>query len=908
MAILDTIKSQLTGGDDATATTSAASAKAGKSIRVKCPCGGCDLVFFENEKTVKCDLCGDVHSTASLLSRMGISAPANAPAETDAVVAAIDSPESGLIYLENFFANYDWENYGKNVGVVIPAINSMVEKNKIRQGALADSWLLDFKSVATPLRKKLEGLTALDGEMAELYNGKDSANVLSYFDRYKAIVANLIDTREKLLKRLENDLAYAEKQGLAKDKLAEMAEEYKALAADVNALVEVKELLDLRQVAAKQAEIDKKMIAEFKAKGLDVVGEYKNACLYYNQATNDKRAALSIFESIRGYADSVSYIDKINRYFSYYGKFYNFFGTNFVFKSHVNEVAPVNPNAKDEKSGCLKKKPKSPSLSEEETYTGKTLELYEVVDNEPAEEPILKSITQIITYYGSKLFYIKLGKIVCSFDLGTKQTTELFSVKKASDLKLFASSNSNSVYYNENATSIFFRVRLDLVIDKPGCVKSLLGKKQTIRQRRNNYAVYELNLAKDTCTEVIDQVVDIIDRRGEYLFYTFTEELQKGEVETDETKKELKKLSIMAMNTTTYEKETIFKEDCDIKAIEDSKIIYTVCAPNRYNLDLHVFDIETKQDTVIEKNIRSFLTVTEGKIFYYIGNKDFSPLFSNNLEGTDRVEIMTNIESVVAVAAGWIYVVKGSTRNALLIKVSTDGKQRIVVCSQFNSSVKITDSYIYYVDVFNSLRVVRSDGCENTLIAEDIDLDNVVVDKDCIYYLRRERTGAKIGASLYCMDIDGHNVRKLLFNVVSMANYDDDTLYVERDDQIRYHILFPAKHKKEEKEEEKTFNLVRYYKFNKKSGELDNMLTIGLPHAKKYQLKGCFGKKTDVEPIFTEIPIEVDFEEQGERAGASMNEQLAEKRVEEAAAAQQKAALQNNKSNNQGCNGCLGKK
>ena len=77
------------------------------------------------------------------------------------------------------------------------------------------------------------------------------------------------------------------------------------------------------------------------------------------------------------------------------------------------------------------------------------------------------------------------------------------------------------------------------------------------------------------------------------------------------------------------------------------------------------------------------------------------------------------------------------------------------------------------------------------------------------------------------------------------------------------------------------------------------MLVVGMPHPKKYEATGCFGKKSDLEPIFTEIPIEEEFEEQGERAGSALTAQMEEQQAD-----QKKPELN---SKNQGC-GCTGKR
>lgn len=899
MAILDTIKNQILTKEDDSAGKQSKKAPFSKL----CPhCHGCMLEFYENETSVTCHACDQSTSVAELLATptsANVSSDAVGTAAVPASFITVENPESGLIYLENRFLNHDWKSFGKTTTILLPDIESMVRSNSIKQGAHPYSWLLDFKSVSVPLAKKLEALEDLSKEISDSYTDVDTTNVLALFDRSKNIAYTLVAQKDDLLKRLENDIHFAEKLGLDADKLEEMKSEYKTLSEALANLQPLKKLTDIPAVAQKQEEINQQMIESFKAKGIDVVAEYEKAVYYYNRDPHDKRDALRVFESIRGYADSIEYINKINNYYSYYGEFFNFFGKIYVYKVHKGNVLALDPKSKDGKPGCFGKK-KGTQLSEEDAFTKDTYELYEVVNNEPADDPILKSITQFITYYGSVFYYVKLDKYICAYDMASGKNEVLLKVEKAEDLKIFFDGVACT---SLDGKSMYICKRLDLVIEKTGCMEKVLGKKDKILQRRNNYEVYELNFDKCTCEKVVDRIVDIVKFGGEYFFYTVAEELAPGQEETEETKKQLVKLPITAFNTTTREKQVILAENCDICEICGSKIIYTINTPNALNKDLHIFDISTMTDTLIETNIYRFLAESDGKIFYYVGNKNYAPLFSNNFEGTDRIEVMTNIESVVLVLAGWMYVVKGSSRNALLMKISTDGKQRFVICSQFEKAVKVTDTYIYYITTGNDLRVVRTDGKENTLIAENIDPKTIQIDQNCIYYIRRETVGKTTGASLYVMDIEGHNVRKLLFDVRSMKNFDDNTLYVERGDKIRYHIVFPAPRKKDQKEYDETFDLTRYYRFDKNTLEMENVLTVGIPHPSKYQLKGCIiGKKKDLESIFTEIPIEDEFEEQGERAGAALNAQVAEQQAE-----QSKPDIAANSNGCNGCNGCAPK-
>jgi hypothetical protein len=155
------------------------------------------------------------------------------------------------------------------------------------------------------------------------------------------------------------------------------------------------------------------------------------------------------------------------------------------------------------------------------------------------------------------------------------------------------------------------------------------------------------------------------------------------------------------------------------------------------------------------------------------------------------------------------------------------------------------------------------------------------VDDTCIYFLREEQVTLSSqnnrSTSLYAMDLDGHNLRKVLFSVVSFKNFDEKTLYVEKTNQIRYNIFYPAPRKKDERSEIKTFTYTSFYRYDKESGTLDNFLNINFPHPGKYEATGCFGKKHDMESVFTEIPIKIQQGYRGVAPGEIREEQIAER-------------------------------
>lgn len=853
-----------------------------KVISRVCPnCRGCSLTFVPSDDFVTCPACDQSISTAELMDSVATESTENtASPELEAMlgmIASIDSPESGLIYLENFFSNYNWDFYKQSTVLFINEIASMVEKNKIKQGAMPQAWLLDFQSVAYPISKKLEGLTELEQAIAALYNGLDNTNILPLFDRYKSIVNALLAKSETIVKRLNNDADFAKKLGLPEDQLAVMNQQQEAITKALGALVSYEKVTEIPAVAEAKKKIDEQKIREFKARGIDVVDVYRKACDFYNANGDDKREALRLFESIRGYADTVEYINKINLYFGYYRKFYHFFNNDYLFRPHKKALI-FNPT--ETSKGCMGKKKNvvaSEEIPEEETFEGKALDLFPVVDKEPAEEPIIKGITNIITYYGSRLFYVKLDKYLCSYDMVSHVETTLCSCSNSDkEYRFYANEGQNYNYFNPSHSAIYVRRRLPLTIERIGCFKKAFGKADVVDARMNNFSVVKVDFAQNNCSTVLDSIVDITETRGDYMFYTVA----------DDTNKDSEKITLMTYNMITGETKPLLSESCEIEAISGNKVAYTTYQPNSLNKELYVYDIATGEDVLIEKNIYSFFRFIDDRVYYYVGNAELCPLFSNNTNGTDRVEILTNVENIVAVSGGWMYVLRSrrdgkKTYNNVLIKISLDGTKRLVICSQLKQVIKQTELYIYYLDFWNTLRVVRTDGKENTVISTNLEPSSLSVDENCIYFLREERVSLSSqnnrSKSLYAMDLDGHNLRKILFSVVSFKNFDENTLYVEKTNQVRYSIFYPALRKKDERTEIKTFTYTSFYRYDKESGVLDNFLNINFPHPGKYEATGCFGKKHDMESVFTEIPIKSQQGYRGVAPGAIREEQIEER-------------------------------
>ena len=127
-----------------------------------CPKCGFNLVFEDINKPVFCECCEQ--TIAWDTDRNAVASNDDSVASSSSMSMAVpammgfDNPESGVVFLENFFDNYNWVPYMINPEIKIPAIAAVVDNNKMKNGACAISWYLDYKALAYPVRKKIEGL------------------------------------------------------------------------------------------------------------------------------------------------------------------------------------------------------------------------------------------------------------------------------------------------------------------------------------------------------------------------------------------------------------------------------------------------------------------------------------------------------------------------------------------------------------------------------------------------------------------------------------------------------------------------------------------------------------------------------------------------------------------------------
>lgn len=851
---------------------------------VSCPCCGNTLAYEDKDKSVECFACDNSFDTSKLggsssgaQSNMGGFSPL-------AAIGGFDNPESGVVFIENFFETYDWTEYYESNELFINEIADIVKNNKVKNGANAQSWYLDFKALAVPVQKKLEGLEIKQSEIIEKYNPEDNVDAYSAFDAYCRISKLLVAEKENIVKYLESAVAYAERFELSADKLGEIKAELAVVKSSLENILVVKEMRELPAFTKAMAAYDASVAAKYASLGIDAKNVYENAIVSFNMG--NRSSALMAFESIRDYADSREYIAKINEYFSFESELFYFFGNYYIYKRENAQAPALDAKSTGKKPGCLGglfKGKKNSSGPAEPEFTGSALSLYEVVNGVPAEKPIIRGISQFIDCYNNRYYYFKAGRGIYCYDFTSRHETCIDS-GSASDYRIGGDYEYSSVLGGAGVV-----VKKKLAYEqKKGCLNK--NKKKTDEEvRLNNYRLILVDFKSNSVKTVVNEMVDIADHYGDKVFYIFAERLpgktgkKGGGFLANLFKKDKKPATPEEPNFTTCLKvcdlatganTTVLNEDCEIHAVKGDKIIYSVWTPNALNRDLYVYDMNTQTEVLIENNVYNFFAVEQDMIYYTVGNAAFCSLVRNNYNGTERLEVMHQVSNIIGFRAGWMYVKKGYGLNAVLMKISSDGKRKVIICTQYRKSYEITSSHIHYLDTYGNLRVVRTDGKDNHKIADNISW--VIVNDNYIYYCRKEAVAdRKTALSLYRMDKEGNNIKKIVFGVDNAIDYDENTLYYSRNLSVRFKVTVPPENKRKEPEVHfENYRVKRYYAFNKETEESKVVLTLGLPKGSKSFQRGCIIKKEVKEDIiYDEAPVKCAYKRKGLKAVGAVEEE-----------------------------------
>ncbi len=783
----------------------------------KCPiCGTVGEMRFDAEnRTYTCQACDNVFAQTQI---EGSAPTTNIAVHVSEAIRSIDAPESALLYLDTFFESFDWENYNRSANIYIEDLQIMVEKNKIRHAADPKVWQLELESILVPLQHKVEGLEKLQEEIADKYAG-DMANVVDQFSCFNDIARTVADSREGLLRVLNCDIANLEKFGAEASVVTQarrMVSEIERSMAAINPAVEVEELpVAQRRMARNEA----RLIQEYAAKGINAENNYDNGIVAYDHGHYSD--AVAFLDPIRGFKDSAKYIKLMNKALIF-GELLEAGGKRFKICPHQAML--------DMNKGCAFFKSKKNQNPEEESLA-KTWDLHEIVGTDPAKEPSIRAFSELICAYGDNIYYLKKGRELCVFNVRTNVETLLDSSRFG-----YKTDDENSLGYTFAGDKMYVKKTLDIPPFKAGCALTRKKRKREYdKSVQNNYALLLVDLRKGTISTAVDKMIGCICLH-DFVFFTVSEVIAE-----DKKKGKTYENHAKMHNLATGKTEVLFSRNCEILGVSGTKVAYTFWTPNNLNREMHVMDYITKEDVLIEENIYDFLHIDSERLYYRVGNRSYSPLYSIKLDGTDRIEILPNYHhNYLHIINGWIYVRNGS----ILVKSSLDGQKKFVLAYDVGEIIKFTGSYMYYIDNSSEkgFRVVKLDGTCNTKITSGISASDVSIGTRHVYYLRREQVASgKYSYSLYRMDSDGHNARKLLFDIKSIHDKDPfieaTDIYILKKEMRTYHIK-----NERNKDWYEDFEITTYYALNKATGKLRTLLVLGVPNKDNYKdlSKGCF--------------------------------------------------------------------
>ncbi len=811
-----------------------------------CPYCSCALDYSEDAKAVKCHSCGAIIPTLKLeLADTALDAGKESDSEKR-IAEGVISAEAGLAYIGNVFEDYDWAGFAETENLTIPPLDAIAESCKVKFSTDPITYILDFRRIAVPVIKKVEGLELLEIEIIRNYKSDDVSDYFEYFDTYASITRAIADSREAICDELAANIRLAKKFGadeLIIDDLERSLEAFREMVAKVKAVTHISEIESYGKAKAVK---DQKLVEKLREGKIDAKKTYEKALELLDAGEIDN--ALHLLNAIFGYGDSEEIIRKHSTTFTFNSELVEMAGKRYLM---VNREIPEFDVKNPDQYGI------------EFVST-----LHEIKDGVPESAPAVSQISRLIGCYGTKIYFVRNNEKICYFDT---LDTELYANVVDLDTTQrgdYVIDEYHPIRFSSDRSKFFICKKLRDEMRR-GC----FGRKKKVKNgisRQNNYSVVLVDMNSCTSRTILPAIIDVMDFFDDKLFYTTVSEGSAP--------------SFRICNIEDGTNDSILDADCVIHNVSDGRIIYSLWAPSRYNMDIYSIDIETKEKSLIDTNIRDYYTTFNQKVYYTVGNDSYNRLYSANYDGSERLEIMENAGRICMLRAGWIYYVSGEGRNACLMKVSTDGRHNLLVASKFDRLVKMANGFIYYVSTADELRVVRSDGLCNKRITDSVAKEQIIIDENNVYCLRYEFVGELDGDaegkaySLYSTDLEGKNLRKVAFGVVSMKEYDKSAIYLCKKNNVDYVVTTPVG-KKGSKVENITREITTYCSFDKSTRKLETLVTLGIPTASSITVRsGCLRRKKVRKATVNELPHSARYVRVGlSKQGAVLDEEYRER-------------------------------
>ena len=813
-----------------------------KAVYFSCRCPNCGnyLEYEKSEQSVRCNCCDSMVAVQQVSRASAAGSIAPSPVAEQVLLHNVDSALSALIYLKHYFDTYDWSEYQQTVDLAPYGISEMVERVTIRFATSPETWELAFYSKAIPLTKKIEGCVALADEMGREFDVEDYSAIYPLFDRYVAIVNTLYAGKDRAVSELVSDISMAKKQGLAEDSLATMQDTLDSLQKQFDAHIHpIASLYEIPAVATAIRAAQEAIITALSVKGINAETQYARA-VQMQENGGDRGEILSLFTPLRGYADVNGRIDDINRFHNYRDEFFRYAGCDFILREDTATFQV------------------SKGVGDDTGVTSRSA--YAVVNGIVSSTPIIEGISRFLTGYGNYLFYIKRGMSVCCTNMQTGEETEIYHGKPFDFLPPEEETDAPLFFLNRDKTVLFLRRRLRAY--KKGCRDIFRGTAAT-KLRQNNYTVIACDMVSRKASSIIPAVVDIVGVYHDNLFYRVSDEAEKEP-----------QVSLELYHIPTGTVHSVLNSCASIHKVMGDHVIYTLASPNKKNRELHILDISTGKDQLLERNIYRYMETVGDRVFYTVGSDYYSPLFSIKFDGTERSQIAIGVSSILFTRGEWLYALKGesNSRNIALMKFDLSGGKQQVICTQFRRLVKETSDRIYYLDNAYTLHSVRIDGKENRIIAARLQNEFCFVEREYVFYTQTEPTGKKdkFVHSLYRTDLQGRNLKKIVYRIRGVAEWDADHLFYAAYEGATYRVKHRLKKMVSERREH--YRLLHYCALGKATGDSHPVLTLGEP--KNSTQRGPLGTVQESYE-YEKLPYKVEDETRGlTRAGAVHKKQL----------------------------------
>ena len=815
-----------------------------------CPHCGFKLTFGFNEAKVECPKCftevGIEHADKNEEKNTNI--VMNDNSSSIAIVSGSNTnPESIIIFLEDYFAVDDREDYEDFGEIGTKPINKLIDQLKLTHGNEKLTWKAAVLSYIRGSQARFNLLDKAKESIVEAINNEDEEETIRLFEDYVINSKALNETKERLFVEIERGLKHFEDQGASNNEIASLKSEVDQLKEKFAPLDNISENLeDIPEIAKAKEAIDKKIEMRFEEQGV-VANELYSQAIEAEGAGNLSQALL-YFGKLGDYKDSKKHVEKMNKCLMFddllvvNDKYY-------AFKEHEEEI--------------ITNKRKAKIAEKEEQQNERHLDNYDIVatklsedgNYEVSDEVLINNYQKWLNTFGDTFYYISKRGTIHAYDLVKKIDNELETTARHRENEFYMT------YDNGTKGLLLSNMKVEGRSEKDQAKIDKKKEKTSDDLEPTNYNKKRIDILNYGRNELffellVDHIHEVVPfANGKYMNDDFIR-VVRYEFEERKVSKKVKNVyktkHVILVNVKTKQQyEDIVDINENIVHISDNNIYFNRFAPSKYNISLIKMNLETKEEQVLLTNIYTVERIENEKIFYTVGNTEKRDFYYYNVETGEKHLVLERYNGYEQYDSGYFYLYRGKRNNKTMFKIKEDGSQIIVLAMNVNDTDKYAYSrkvggYFYYQNIFDELCCVRIDGEHHQIIAKDIFQVLRANDKEIIYStwetsdqlfgkVRKDAYRYKRSCSIYRYDPKKETNEKLLFGLEKWHYYrNDDSLYYQRINEETY-ITTNLK-----KKDQFSYNTIQkdYYVTKLDNIEEKKILTYGLPHMEKK--RGCF--------------------------------------------------------------------